>query len=329
MSSETMKATNFLGIPHAQVNAYIQKLNFYQIRAMRGHNITIPELPAFLLNKSHRSQAFQGPSTSRNDRFRERAPDRWNGHKHVPTRASKATIETIDSCYSAGNEPVRDSGAERRINVDGGQRAAMYARTYASCIMASEVGNTIQKSHRGDPNSVKTYGWRMVLSEQVLNPIVGVEFTERKWMLERQRGGARVETQIIYVAVPDIGSDLKLLEKVRKCFNEVRSEFHAHRALGWSTWRCDNRARRVGTDAALAALEGVEDKVNEHHDARNCTCKNKTKRLLVCAVLPQEVGTTKVVVLPLRFETFAWMPETLEELLAYADFARKVVEKEG
>jgi hypothetical protein len=273
-----MKVEYFLGVPHAQVNAYLQKLNLYQIRAARGHAATVPEFPEFVLN----------PPTSKHDSVVE-SVDLEAAKNRVGDRSSRCTAS---SSYSGGlpqEEPRMRSGAS--------QKASLYAMRFASCIMEDEIPYILKRTDIGDPASVKTYGWRLIHSEPVLNPQLAIPFTERKWTLEYN--GKDAETNLIYMAFPSVNVDINtLITEVLKGSERVQWSRHLHKALIYSSWNCAHG-----------------------HEAKSCMDADKYKRVLVCAALPDQSGK----MLPLRVDTFVYKPEGIGEVRAYAEFARSCI----
>jgi hypothetical protein len=297
-SQIVMKASNFLGVPNAQVNSYIQQLSFYQNRIARGHGVALPEMPTF---------TFPNECDTKHDSLIHMIDEellQWRA------RRIEGDSRSLGTAHSTASHYTEESQQSRRSPVREGelQKSDLMARKYCALMLEDSIGNMVRRTEKGDPLSVKTYGWRLVSSKQVANPHLVIPFSEIKKQSNIN------ECTLVYIGIGDDGVDaiFKGANKgMTNQFSEASSP-HPQEALGYSAWRCDES--KITADAVI-------------HDARICVCKDKTKQVLVCATARDGQGTEMIV--PVRVETFVWRPEGIEEVNAYAEFASQVVCSNG
>ncbi|KAF2281219.1 uncharacterized protein EI97DRAFT_454427 [Westerdykella ornata] len=377
----------FLGVPHGPLNTYVRSLCTYQRRAGRGHSVTLPDVPDFVLEAESPSQSagrwdgrhvrvgsvvqadasiaeltgaidgMLGPELTVKEKGRdsmgvtglamgtqdleeqvdgqEGSEWEWESDEYDDDEtdvSSECSPECArgpqrphheDRSADANGcpdlkEPIKTANAqetpvdeqkklESKQPALEPQKSALYARAYAACIFEDLTGNTVRKTVAGDPQSVKTYGWEMVSSEQVGNPHLAIAFDESA------KAGVKDHVSLVYLGAPQ--SEFEMLMK--RMLNDGSLEGvkgwtsrNPHEALALGEWECHNPRPASAIDADR----------NAAHSSQECTCKEKTKRVLVCAVRKGEDQ-----VLPLRNETFVWRPKSVEQIKAYAEFARDVV----
>jgi hypothetical protein len=310
-----MKVSNLMGVPNAQINAYIRKLGFYQSRVARGHRVALPEMPTFA-NFFNEDSDEEGANPI--DQFDSSEPSEWGemGDEtedyHV-RRSSHFTDHSVDSNYTT---TAAQSLQSRKIPALEGksQRAELLARKYGALILEDTcIGNSVQRTPKGDPLSAKTYGWRLVGAKQVVNPLRIIPFAETLNIKQDGGEGEKADedsnTKLIYIGVGGYDDLEKILQDMSTGpsdkLREASSE-NPHVALAYSTyssWRCKKSKSAI-------------------HDPLDCVCENKTKKMIVCATATDQSDDAAVV--PLRVETFVWRPQDVDELQAYADFAKDV-----
>ncbi|KAF2648947.1 hypothetical protein K491DRAFT_735918 [Lophiostoma macrostomum CBS 122681] len=392
----------FLGVPHKQLNAYIERLVEFQrraARAVRWFGVPVPGVPEFELEDVGR----KGESESDGGEYRE--TELGNGQRggsgsgsHDDGRGrerGKGGLDRVDEEGEMGTddgqearnvEPVlkrwddiaqpapslsndnddAESKAQQhdththdsdQTNTDPKptilplpqapqvQNATMLSRHYAASIISGFIGPTTQKTYLGDVTSVKTFGWRMIKSEQMLNPRRAQAFADIDDAAVSQEKGEAVVVRLVYVPMgkgaitefregskagaemrlrlggedidTDMDTDIDMLgDGVGVSVRPRKWSFNAHEALAYSAWVCP-----------LSLLR-------KDHDGERCVCRDKVKRVGVCAMLCVAYGgriegglerVDRGSVLPLRLETFAWIPGSVEEVRAYAVFAREAV----
>ncbi|KAF2750878.1 hypothetical protein M011DRAFT_186416 [Sporormia fimetaria CBS 119925] len=178
------------------------------------------------------------------------------------------------------------------------QESSIHARKYIALILSDVVGKTDKRTEKGDPMSVKTYGWRLIESETLANPYLVSDFSSS--MCLGPEVSALINTVVVHLGLGAGTNDvLKGLLS-----GEIRAEMEwkvsPHETLVKSAWVCRNA----------------------EHDARVCGCGCKTKRVLVCAVKGHGMA-----VMPLRIDKYVWSPDAVAQVEAYAESAKVVVEK--
>jgi hypothetical protein len=353
----------FLGVPHKQLNAYIKRLvefNQRAGRAVRCYGVPVPPVPKFEVIGGHGKKKgegepfegteagwsvgyYDGRSERRLQRVEEEGEEGTEDEINADEEEAGYTgwlLRQWDDIMepASSSEDTKGKKQEQDVHQDEErkrqtrhtdrqqppvQQSTMLARQYAADMISGFVGNTVKKTRVGDVNSVKTFGWRMIKSEQVINPHrlqAFVDIDESIMDLDET-----VVVRLVYLPLikgtettgfrdsGNAGMRMRLKETLDRA---RKGSFNPHEALAHGEWICPRSL------------------LKKDHDVRGCVCRDKVKRVGVCAMLCVAYGgrvegglerAERGTMLPLRLETYAWIPGSAEEIRAYAEFAREAV----
>jgi hypothetical protein len=301
-----MRVSNFLGVPNAQINDYVQKLSLYQRRKQQGHEVSLPEMPAFTFSEK---ADVSNKENARRDSLIARIDEQilqWQGiPEPKDDQASQNVAQDSDSDSNYRKQPKQSCNTT--IKVGEPQQSELAARGYSALILEDALGATAWRTEKGDPMSVKTYGWRLVRSTLVANPhlIIPVSKSIKRSIIRK--------SDILYIGISDGGVEEMIAKANLRVPHQVSQAAHHHpqKALAYSVWQCDKPYIHI---------------YGQTHDPRVCICKVKTKQLLVCATAVEDNGG--IIVVPVRVDSFLWQPDCVNELKAYAEFARQMVKED-